>query len=381
MRIGIDCRTILNPGRGEQAGIGHYTFYLVKNLLKLDRKNDYVLFFDSRMDRDKTQEFEQANVTVRYLPFSQYRRFLPITYSHLLTTAVFLKERLDVLHAPATTLPLTYPSTAVVTVHDLTIYKYPRLFPAGQFLSTKLVVPRSIRRAKKVIAVSEATKRDLKNLFKVSDKKVRVIYEGFVRERVPKTVVDVRQKYRLDRYVLFIGTIEPRKNLAGLIKGFSSVANLPSLKKVDLILAGAPGWKYGDVLRAIAQAKLGGRIRYLGYVPHQDKLQLIEHAAVFVFPSLYEGFGLPVLEAMSLGAPVIASRVSSLPEVAGTAAVFVNPGRFKDIGQAIAKVVGSANLRKRLSTEGQRRAAMFTWEATAKETLQVYREVGEKRKI
>lgn len=378
MKIGIDCRTVLSPGRGEQAGIGHYTHYLVKNLLRLDRKNQYVLFFDSRVERERASEFEQANVTVRYLPFSQYRKFLPVTYSHLLTTAVFLKERLDVLHAPATTLPLTYPSTAVVTVHDLAIYKFPKFFPSGQFLSTKLVVPRSIRRAKKVIAVSEATKRDLKQLFHVSEKKVRVIYEGFVRERVPKAVVDVRQKYRLDKYVLFIGTIEPRKNLVGLIRGFASVANLPKMKKFELILAGAPGWKYGDVLRAIAQAKLGGRVRYLGYVPHHDKLQLIEHAAAFVFPSLYEGFGLPVLEAMSLGAPVITSRVSSLPEIAGTAAIFVNPTKFKEIGQTIAKVVSNPGLRKRLVAEGQRRAAMFTWEATARETLQVYREVGNK---
>ncbi len=375
MRVGIDCRTILNPGRGEQAGVGHYTYYLVKHLLKLDRKNEYVLFFDSRMQRERTQEFEQGNVTVRYFPFSQYRKFLPVAYSHLLISATLLKERLDLFHAPATSVPLTYRGAAIVTVHDLAIYKWPKLFPGGQILSTKLVVPRSIRRAKRVIAVSEATKRDVKNLFHVADKKITVVYEGFQRERVGSSVIDVRQKYALGKYALFIGTIEPRKNLVNLIKGFCSVANLPSMKKVELILAGAPGWKYGDVIRAIQQAKLGKRIRYLGYVQHQEKLQLIGHASVFVFPSLYEGFGLPVLEAMSLGTPVITSRVASLPEIAGTAAVFVNPHKFKEIGQAMVKVLGNANLRKRLIVEGQRRSSMFTWEATARETLRVYREV------
>ncbi|MFH0829122.1 MAG: glycosyltransferase family 1 protein [Candidatus Kerfeldbacteria bacterium] len=380
MKIGIDCRTILNPGRGEQAGIGHYTYYLVKTLLKLDHKNEYVLFFDSRVERERAQEFEQGNVKVKFFPFSQYRRFLPVGYTHLLITGFLMRERLDLFHAPATSLPLTYRGRSVVTVHDLAIYKHPRLFPRGQFLSTKLVVPRSIRRAKKIIAVSEATKKDVRQLFRIAEKRIKVVYEGFVRERVGRGVVDVREKYGLKRpYVCFVGTIEPRKNLVNLIKGFSSVANLPGMKKVDLVLAGTPGWKYGDVIRAIKDAKLGDRLRYLGYLPHQDKLQLIEQSAVFAFPSVYEGFGLPVLEAMSLGVPVVTSRVSALPEIAGTAAVFVNPARFRDIGQAIAKVIGNKRLREKLIEEGKRRSAMFTWEATARETLQVYREVLQER--
>lgn len=375
MRIGIDCRTILSPGRGEQAGIGHYTTNLVRHLLKHDKRNEYVLFFDSRAGRDLAESFEQANVTVTFFPFSQYRRFLPLAYSHLLTTAALLRHRLDLYHAPATSLPLSYRGRSIITVHDLGIYRHPKLFPGRQFLSTKLVVPRSIRRAAKIIAVSEATQRDLRQLFRISQQRIKVIYEGFVRERPSKSVVDVRAKYGLKRYVCFVGTLEPRKNLIRLIDGFASVANLPSLKGVDLVLAGAPGWRYDSVLKAIAKSKAKSRIRYLGYLPHQDKLQLIAGAEAFVFPSLYEGFGLPVLEAMSLGTPVITSRVSSLPEVAGTAAVFVNPLRFKEIGLAMAKVVGSPSLRKRLASDGQRRAALFTWDATARETLRVYREV------
>lgn len=375
MRIGIDCRTILNPGRGEQAGIAHYTYYLVKHLLKFDKRNEYVLFFDSRMQRERTHELEQPNVKIVYFPFSQYRKFLPVGYSHLLITGALMREHLDLYHAPATSVPLTYRGPTVVTVHDLAIYKHPKLFPSGQLLSTKVVVPRSIRRAKRVIAVSETTKRDVRQLFRVGDKRVKLIYEGFVRERAAATVVDVKEKYGLDKYVLFVGTIEPRKNLVNLIRGFSSVANLPSLRKTSLILVGAPGWKYGDVIKAIKDAKIGSRVRYLGYVPHHDKLQLIEHAQAFAFPTLYEGFGLPVLEAMSLGCPVVTSRISALPEIVGTAAVFVNPHKFREIGQAIAKVVGNANLRSKLIADGQKRSSMFTWDATARETLAVYREV------
>jgi len=383
MRIGIDCRTILNPGRGEYAGVAHYTYYLLKHLLRIDPLHNYVLFFDSRTSSERTQEFEHPNARIVHFPFSQYRRFLPLTYSHILITGVLLKQRLDLYHAPATSLPLTYTGRSVVTVHDLAIYKYPKFFPA-QHLSTKLVVPRSIKRAKRIIAVSEATKQDLETHFHVSPKKIRVIYEGFsrepdhslgARERVSDGWVDVKQKYALDKYLLFLGTIEPRKNLANLIKGFSSVAQHPAMKKVDLVLAGAQGWKYGDVLKALSESKLGRRIRYLGYVMHQEKMQLMENALAFVFPSLYEGFGLPVLEAMSLGTPVITSNVSSLPEITGPAAVYITPQKSKEIGQAIERMVRSPSLRKKLRLEGQRRAAMFTWEAAAKETLRVYNEV------
>lgn len=381
MRIGIDCRTILNPGRGEQAGVGHYTYYLVKTLLRHDKKNEYVLFFDSRMTAEKVQEFEQSNVKIKFFPFSQYRRFLPVGYSHLLITGALMRERLDLFHAPATSLPLTYRGTSVVTVHDLAIYKQPKLFPGRQLLSTKVVVPRSLRRAKRVIAVSESTKRDVKQLFRIADKRIAVIPEGFIREKASKGVVDVREKYGLKNpYLCFVGTLEPRKNITGLIKGFLSVANLPSMKKVDLIIAGAPGWKYGSIMRAIKDAKPQGRIRYLGYLPHQDKLRIIENSLAFAFPSLYEGFGLPVLEAMSLGAPVITSRVSSLPEVAGAAAVFVNPVKFKEIGQAIVKVVGNKQLRERLIAEGKKRAGQFTWDTVARETITVYHAVHAERK-
>ena len=158
MRIGIDCRTILNPKSGEQAGVGHYTYYLVKNLIKQDKKNKYVLFFDWRFK--EFNEFKQKNVIIKNFPFSQYNKFLPFAYSHMLISASLVKASLDVFHSPISSLPLTYTKKSIITVHDLAIYKNPSWFPS-QIFSTKLLVPQSLRKADKIIAVSNSTKKDL----------------------------------------------------------------------------------------------------------------------------------------------------------------------------------------------------------------------------
>ncbi len=203
MRIGIDCRTILNPGLGEAAGVGHYTFFLVKHLLEIDKENEYVLFFDSRMP--DVGEFEQANAKIWRFPFSQYKRFLPFGYSHMLIGAMILKNKLDVFHAPANVLPLSYRKPSVVTVHDLAIYKNPDWFPSQMF-STRLLVPQSLKVAKQIIAVSESTKRDIREIFHVPSTKVTVISEApFVTPvNVKDRNVDTVKKFKLRQpYFLF----------------------------------------------------------------------------------------------------------------------------------------------------------------------------------
>ena len=216
MRIGIDCRTILAPGRGEQAGVGHYTYYLVKHLLSIDKKNEYVLFFDYRVT--STKEFQQKNVKIQRFPFSQYKRYMPLAYSHMLISAYLRRHRLDIYHSPANPIALTYPGTSIITVHDLAIYQHPEWFPGYQKFSTKLLVPKSLGKAKRIIAVSEATRQDLATMFKIPKKRIRVIYEGVNRERSRIPLTKLRRKYGLKkRYLLFVGTVEPRKNLLKLI--------------------------------------------------------------------------------------------------------------------------------------------------------------------
>ncbi len=372
MRIGIDCRTILNPGKGEQAGVGHYTYYLVKNLLKIDKRNEYVLFFDYRVT--KTKEFKQKNSEIKYFPFSEYKKFLPFSYSHMLISAFLARAKLDLYHSPANVIPYTYSGPSVITVHDLAIYKHPEWFPRGQKFSTRLLVPKSLNKAKKIIAVSKATKKDIIKLFKIPNQRIEVIYEGVFREKAKVKFESLKRKYKIaDNYILFLGTVEPRKNLVGLVHSYNELIKQKRFAKYQLVIAGAKGWKEGEVFKTIRKLKLEDQVRYLGYVAHQDKIGLIKNSTIFIFPSYYEGFGLPILEAMELGAPVITSNTSSIPEITDHSAVHINPAKEEEITKALVKVLGSSALRRKLKHAGYNQAQKFSWQKTAKQTLAVYR--------
>lgn len=377
MKIGIDCRTILNPDSGERAGVGHYTYHLVRALLDDDQRNDYVLFFDYRMPREATQEFVQANTTIKFFPFSSYGKFLPFAYSHMLVSAALLKHRLNLFHGPANTIPLTYPKRSVITIHDLAIYKHPEWFPSQMF-STRLLVPQSIKRAKNIIAVSNATKGDIQELFNVPDKKITIIPEAAdtVMLDLHDQTHDIRKFHNLpQRYILFVGTIDPRKNLAVLLEAWKRLLThrREAVKDVKLVLAGGVGYGGEPIVALIKKMKLSQRVVHTGYVSHNHKILLMKNAAAFVFPSLYEGFGLPVLEAMQLGLPVVTTNVSSIPEVAGRAALMVEPTDVEGLAQAMMKVLTNKTLAEQLRRKGKRQAAKFNWTKTAQQTLAVYR--------
>ena len=376
LRIGIDCRTMLNPVSGERAGVGHYTFHLVRALLEIDRQNHYVLYFDHRMPAAVTDEFAAPNVSVRRLPFSRYRKFLPFAYSHLLLAAWLTNDKLDVFHAPANVMPLSYNRPTVVTIHDLAIYEHPEWFPS-QIASTRLLVPQSIKKAATVIAVSQATKKDILNQFVVPSKKIVVVPEAAdtallkLRDRT----ADVRKIYKLPKkFVLYVGTIDPRKNLTTLIQAWQRLIHLfpKAVKDTALVIAGGIGYRGTDVSDLIKTLKAPS-IHYLGYIPHNHKVKLMAEAAVFVFPTWYEGFGLPVLEAMQLGTPVVSSSVSSIPEIAGEAALLNAPENIEDLADSIRKVLTKPLLAKKMSLAGKKQAKLFSWKRTARVTLAVYK--------
>jgi glycosyltransferase involved in cell wall biosynthesis len=374
MRIGIDCRTILNPKGGERAGVGHYTYYLVKSLIALSGKHEFVLFFDNRYH--KTSEFKQANVTIRHFPFSQYKRFLPFSYSHMLISALLNREKLDVFHSPANVLPYLYGKPSVVTVHDLAIYQHPEWFPKRQKFSTSVLVPRSLQRARRIIGVSDATKNDIVKTFKVPADKIKVIYEGVIKDKCQLMAEGIAYKYDLKLpYILYVGTIEPRKNIERLVKAYRSmVTKHNSLAKYQLVLAGHRGWNSAGVFKLLSDPAWSNRIKYLNYIPHEDKVSLIAGATAFVFPSLYEGFGLPVLEAMALGVPVLTSNMSSMPEVVGEAALTVNPNSDRAIAEGLTKLLRSSTLRDQLAKAGLEQSKKFSWTKCARETMKVYQE-------
>lgn len=381
MRIGIDCRTMLNPSGGEFAGIGHYTSGLVEALTKYYPQHEFVLFFDHRTNNETVALLrERENVTIRRFPLSKHKKFLPIAYSHGFVSRTLKSAKLDLFHSPAYTIPLGYSKPSVVTVHDLAIYDHPEWFPDGQKFSRQVAVPKSIQRAAKVIAVSESTQKQVVKRFGRSKEDVPVIHEGFAKGASVKK--SRRADIKIDKgvgteYFLFVGTVEPRKNVVRLVKAFDKFMeeHHTQYPKMQLVIAGKQGWKSKESITAIARAKWSGRIRVLGYVTHEEKVALMQDATAFVFPSLWEGFGLPVIESLQLGTPVITSKVSALPEVAGPGAEYVNPRSITDIYRGMITVMRSQKRAESLAEKGKEHVKQFTWRKAAKETVAIYKEV------
>lgn len=392
MKIAIDCRPAA-PGSGYPAGIGRYAAELTRHLLKLDEEDRYVLLFDDAAKKSAVADIVGAarNVEIVRLKVSRGRRLLPVAYSHGLVAKAVAAKAPDVLHATTGSLPLGYRGRSVITVHDLAIYLHPEWFPGGQFFSRRLVVPKSVRTADRVIAVSHSTKRDLLKVFAVPPEKIAVIHEG-VEHHLPFSELSAMKEPVLKRrelgrpYFLFLGTVEPRKNVDGLVRAFAALAkSFPGLASgVDLVLAGAEGWKAGAALRemekandALEKAGIDARVRRLGRVSEEERLVLMAESVAFVFPTWYEGFGLPVLEAMSLGVPVIASNVSSIPEIAGhDGALLVDPGDAGELVLAMKHLLEDPDKRAALGRRGMLRSTEFRWEKAAGETLEIYEEAA-----
>lgn len=384
MRIGIDCRTILNPEKGEGAGIGHYTYQLVRHLLKIDKKNDYFLFFDRTVQQRRLAKFKQENVRIYFFPFIQYAKFMPGGYWHFLASAFLAKHKLDVFHSPTLNLPQSYRATSVVTAHDLTVYKFPELYTDKQVMLLKSIIPQAVKQAKKIIAVSQSTKKDLGEIFGVGSEKIKVIYHGlderFFRKSNPESIENIKRKFNIkNNYLLFLGTLESRKNIIRIVEAYERLRDkMISIRhpesRIQLVLAGAIGFNFEEIKERINKSKYKEDIILPGYIEADDLDPLFEGAKIFVFPTLYEGFGLPIIEAMANGVPVVTSNVSSLPEIAEGNAILVDPLNVAEITQAIFDLLSNPEIWQKFSQLGKQKAKEFDWQKTARETLVVYQQ-------
>lgn len=395
MKIAIDCRSIIDTKEGGMAGIGHYTYFLVRHLLKQDTENTYTLFFDGKIKKSMITDILGSNRRAKVVTLKTRKsgKVLPYLHSHQGFAKEVMRGKHDLFHAPTGSLPMGYKGKSVITVHDLAIYLHPEWFPGGQIFSRRVVVPKSIREAERIIAVSASTKRDLMRQFKTPKEKIVVIHEG-VEHHVPFEELEKKKEGVLkehgikDPYFLYLGTIEPRKNVEGLVAAFERLAKeFPDLVvDTKLILAGSKGWKSEAAFKAIEKANLRLRkkaVRHIGYVDAEDKLTLMAESVAFVFPTRYEGFGLPVLEAMSLGIPVIASETSSIPEITGPdGAMLVEPGDQTELVLAMKHLLEDPDRRALLGRRGLERSTEFSWERAAGETLEVYEDaVREKHRL
>lgn len=369
MRIGIDARLVFYS----TAGIGQYILRLTDALAALDSENEYVLF-QSR--KDTMRLVEAPNVQRRKLWTPSHHRF-----ERLALSVEMLPHPLDVFHSPDFIPPYKTRAPNVITIHDLAFLLYPRLLTPQAAKYYGQIDP-AARSAAHVIAVSLSTKRDITRLLGVPEDKVSVIYEAAYSTAQPLDPAvaraRVREKYGVDGdFILFVSTIEPRKNLPTLLAAYSKLLdNYHSAAR--LLVAGTKGWLTEEVDQALDKYKLRNRVCFLGGVPADELQYLYKAARVFALPSLYEGFGLPPLEAMAHGTPVIVSKVSSLPEVVGDAGLLVDPNDVEGWTVALHRVLTDEALHAEMSAKSLKRAAKFSWERAARETLDVYRKVAGK---
>jgi len=373
-RIGIDVTAALTQG----GGIGRYTRELVAALVAADTAHGYH-FFAARppqklpvpdpVPQAAHTHFHPAPLNERWLYRIWYRLRLPLPVQ-------WFTGKLDLFHSPDFVLPpVAGGIPTLLTVHDLSFLHYPHTFPEKLVTYLKKVVPWSVARATHVLADSEATRDDLLALWGVPPQKVTVLYSGVNGRFQPVTAYpqlqELRRKYHLGDtpYILAVGTIQPRKNYQMLIRAFAPVAEqFPH----QLIFSGGRGWLYEEMMAEVERQGLTERVKFIGFVDDADLPALYSDAALFVFPSLYEGFGLPILEAMACGVPVISSDASCLPEVVGTAGQLLSPHEPEAWTEMMLTLLADPQKRSQLVGAGFQQARRFRWQRSAAQLLEIY---------
>ena len=368
MRIAIDAHSV-GTGLG---GNESYATNLIEALAEIDQTNRYTLYVTKR---EAVERFGNRwpNFLVRStLPHTPLIR-IPLTLS-----AELRRNPVDVLHVQFTSPPFS-PCPVVVSIHDLSFEHLPETFKWRSRKQLRITVRRTARQASQVIALSEYARNDIVNTYQVSPERISVIplsagahFRPIVNE---EELQRVRQTYGIKgEYMLSVGAIQPRKNLGRLVAAYARLRRAkPEVKLPKLVLAGKCGWLYDETFRAIKELELSEAVIVTGYVPENDLPALYSGAVCFIYPSYFEGFGLPPLEAMQCGVPVIAGDRTSLPEVVGDAGILVDPYDVDALAAALEKVVSDADLRSELSVKGLARAKLFEWRETARQTLAVYR--------
>ncbi|MCX6807092.1 MAG: glycosyltransferase family 1 protein [Candidatus Berkelbacteria bacterium] len=349
-KVGIDARML------GYSGVGRYVENLVKELLLIDKKNQYVLFVQEGQDISNYKNCKIVEVNAPIYSTKEQTNFL----------RAINKENLDLMHFTHFNRPILYNQPSIVTIHDLT----PLYFPGkkrSSFIEQKayrFVLKNALKKASKIIAVSNFTKNDLIKNFPFAKEKIQVIYEGV------DSHFALISKQISKPYLLYVGIWREHKNLLGLIKAFEKL----KISNLDLrfVIVGKPDPYYPEIPKAVESSKFKKDIILTGYVDDAKLAHLYQNATALVFPSFYEGFGLPGLEAMTLDCPVISSNATSLPEIYGEAAIYFDPHNINDMVDKILRLLNNEALRKELIEKGKKQVLKYSWTKTAKETLRLY---------
>jgi glycosyltransferase involved in cell wall biosynthesis len=368
MRIGIDATALPL----QLFGAGNYIVNLTQALLRLDKANEYVVFAKP----DHAVLFAGLNAQLVSVPL--VNRIHRIIWEQSWLPVLTRTHRLDVLHSPHYTMPLLKACPTLVTCHDMSFYLYPQTHLLYKKVFFRAMIPLAARRADALIAISESTRQDLLRLIKPPCPVFTVSYgiAPYFQPAPEAEKLQARRKFDLpEKFILYVGNLEPRKNLPNLLRAFAGLIQqgLPH----DLVLAGSRGWKDNEIFTLINELALVGRVKFPGYIPQTELPAVYSLADTFAYPSLYEGFGLPVLEAMACGTPVITSNISSMPEVMGGAGILIDPNSVDELAKALFRVLTDQSLRATLATAGLARAKLFSWERAAIETLAVYTRIAQ----
>lgn len=363
MQIGIDASRALKTKF--KTGTEHYTAEIIKALAKIDSENQYVLY----SPKPPLGELASlpSNFIYKIMPF-------PRLWSQVRLSLEFLFKKPAVFFEPAHTVPLIHPKNTVITIHDLGFKYFPELYTPLERRYHNFSADFSAHHAKIVIVPSENTKKDLILFYKLPADKIRVIPHGInhsLYHPAKQPVLDTKP------YLFFIGRLEEKKNILGLLEAYSLLRQEREIKH-KLVLAGKPGFGYEKIKERILRfpPAIQADIVELGYVPEEEVAGWMRHASLFLFPTFFEGFGLPIIEAMASNVPVVCSNTTCLPEVAGGAALLVDPTSPLDISAAVSKIIHSQKTRGILISKGRKRALNFTWEKAAKATLDVLLEAS-----
>lgn len=344
---------------GLKTGVQYYGQQLFKELKKIE---------DDSISIDIIQDLPPLN---QFLKSTRIKR---IFYENYFLPKLLLHKKYGLYHSPNYVLPYFINTPSVLTIHDLITFDYPELCQDESVLYFKLLLRRSVKKAKKIIAVSETVKTDILKHFDVSPSKVKVIYHGIspiFKKSIDETIL---YKYHLPKqYILFVGNIEPKKNLERLIKAFDLLRRTNKIKH-KLVIVGKKGWKYKSVFGIIDELKIYDEVIFTGYVPEEDLPTIYSMADIFVFPSLYEGFGFPPLESMACEVPVLVSDKGALPEITGGNCIQIDPYNIDEIAKGMYRLLIDTKLRKRSMQQGKEWIKQFSWEKAAIETYMVYKQ-------
>lgn len=369
MKIGIDIRCLMEK---QYSGISEYTYNLVSNLFKIDSRNQYFLFYNSSK-KSKVPEFNYPNVTDK--GFNYPNKIFNLSLRLLKVAEIDkLIGGVDVFLTPSFLFSnLSGDCKKILIVHDLSFEIYPEFFTAKKKIWHSLIAPKKLcQNSDVIIAISENTKNDIIKFYQIPPEKIKVVYNGvndlFFKPIAESEKARVKNKFKLPNdYIFYLGNLEPRKNVESLILAFEKVTN----QSVHLVIAGSPAWKYQKIYQLWQKSPVKDRIKFLGYVDSSDRPALYGLAKLFVYPSIYEGFGLPPLEAMACGTPVISGFNSALVESVGNAGLLIDQNNFNELATVINQFLADERLKNLLKERGFVQAKKFNWRSAAEQILKI----------